>query len=139
MTQRELDNATLNQLAQSGSHIRLYSAQGTARTTEKLARHTAFSVVSEQLKARSGETDLDAAIASQKAGLHTPQSRSFTFPFPLLESVGPTFTRPQLLATALETGGGKVPMTEIDATIQSQIQAGSLLNVPVNQATAMTC
>lgn len=72
VTQRELDNATLNQLAQSGSHIRLYSAQGTARTTEKLARHTAFSVVSEQLKARSGETDLDAAIASQKAGLHTP-------------------------------------------------------------------
>lgn len=25
VTQRELDNATLNQLAQSGSHIRLYS------------------------------------------------------------------------------------------------------------------
>jgi hypothetical protein len=30
VTQRELDNATLNQLAQSGS-IRLYSAQDTAR------------------------------------------------------------------------------------------------------------
>ncbi|WP_241185898.1 conjugative transfer relaxase/helicase TraI domain-containing protein, partial [Klebsiella michiganensis] len=29
------------------------------------------------------------------------------------------------------TGGGKVPMTEIDATIQAQIKAGSLLNVPV--------
>lgn len=57
VTQRELDNATLNQLAQSGSHIRLYSAQDATRTTEKLARHTAFSVVSEQLKARSGETD----------------------------------------------------------------------------------
>ncbi|MBD3708780.1 hypothetical protein IE987_29970 [Klebsiella pneumoniae] len=58
MTQRELDNATLNQLAQSGSHLRLYSAQDAARTTEKLSRHTAFSVVSEQLKSRSGETDL---------------------------------------------------------------------------------
>ncbi|WP_431734176.1 hypothetical protein [Klebsiella pneumoniae] len=50
VTQRELDNATLNQLAQSGSHLRLYSAQDAARTTEKLSRHTAFSVVSEQLK-----------------------------------------------------------------------------------------
>ncbi|MEW8791975.1 ssDNA-binding domain-containing protein, partial [Enterobacter kobei] len=69
VTQRELDNATLNQLAQSGSHLRLYSAQDAARTTEKLSRHTAFSVVSEQLKTRSGETDLDAAIAQQKAGL----------------------------------------------------------------------
>ena len=118
VTQRELDNATLNQLAQSGSHIRLYSAQGTARTTEKLARHTAFSVVSEQLKARSGETDLDAAIASQKAGLHTPAEQVIHLSIPLLESEELTFTRPQLLATALETGGGKVPMTEIDATIQ---------------------
>ena len=131
LTQRELDNATLNQLAQSGSHIRLYSAQDAARTTEKLARHTAFSVVSEQLKARSGETDLDAAIALQKAGLHTPAEQVIHLSIPLLESEELTFTRPQLLATALETGGGKVPMTEIDATIQAQIKAGSLLNVPV--------
>ena len=131
VTQRELDNATLNQLAQSGSHIRLYSAQDVARTTEKLARHTAFSVVSEQLKARSGETDLDAAIASQKAGLHTPAEQAIHLSIPLLESENLTFTRPQLLATALETGGGKVPMTEIESTIRRQIKAGSLLNVPV--------
>ncbi|WP_142890467.1 hypothetical protein, partial [Klebsiella pneumoniae] len=50
---------------------------------------------------------------------------------PLLESNSLTFTRPQLLATALETGGGKVPMKDIEATIQAQIKAGSLLNVPV--------
>lgn len=131
VTQRELDNATLNQLAQSGSHICLYSAQDAARTTEKLARHTAFSVVSEQLKARSGETDLEAAIAQQKAGLHTPAEQAIHLSIPLLESNSLTFTRPQLLATALETGGGKVPMTEIDSTIQAQIKAGSLLNVPV--------
>ena len=131
VTQRELDNATLNQLAQSGSHVRLYSAQDAARTTEKLARHTAFSVVWEQLKARSGETDLDAAIAQQKAGLHTPAEQAIHLSVPLLESDDLTFTRPQLLATALETGGGKVSMAEIDATIQTQIQAGSLLNVPV--------
>ncbi|HCR0222276.1 TPA: conjugative transfer relaxase/helicase TraI [Klebsiella aerogenes] len=131
VTQRELDNATLNQLAQSGSHIRLYSAQDAARTTEKLARHTAFSVVSEQLKARSGETDLEAALAQQKAGLHTPAEQALHLSVPLLESNSLTFTRPQLLATALETSGGKVPMTEIDSTIQAQIKAGNLLNVPV--------
>ncbi|MGG7695246.1 conjugative transfer relaxase/helicase TraI, partial [Klebsiella aerogenes] len=131
VTQRELDNATLNQLAQSGSHIRLYSAQDAARTTEKLARHTAFSVVSEQLKARSGETDLEAALAQQKAGLHTPAEQALHLSVPLLESNSLTFTRPQLLATALETSGGKVPMKEIDSTIQAQIKAGNLLNVPV--------
>ncbi|QZY83050.1 conjugative transfer relaxase/helicase TraI (plasmid) [Klebsiella sp. CTHL.F3a] len=132
VTQRELDNATLNQLAQSGSHIRLYSAQDTARTTEKLARHTAFSVVSEQLKARSGEADLDAAIAQQKAGLHTPAEQAVHLSIPLLESQNLTFTRPQLLATALEAGGEKVPMTDIDRTIQEQIKSGQLLNVAIS-------
>ncbi|MDZ2401298.1 hypothetical protein M2A40_28245, partial [Klebsiella pneumoniae] len=39
--------------------------------------------------------------------------------------------RPQLLATALETGGGKVPMADIDTTIQTQIRSGQLLNAPV--------
>lgn len=131
LTQRELDNATLNQLAQSGSHIRLYSAQDAARTTEKLARHTAFSVVSEQLKARAGETELDAAIASQKAALHTPTEQAIHLSIPLLESDNLTFTRPQLLAMAMESGGGKVPMADIDRSIQAQIKAGSLLNVPV--------
>ncbi|NWP65743.1 hypothetical protein GY967_22680, partial [Escherichia coli] len=83
----------LNQLAQSGSHIRLYSAQDAARTTEKLARHTAFSVVSEQLKVRSGEADLEAAIAQQKAGLHTPAEQAIHLSVPLLESNSLTFTR----------------------------------------------
>ncbi|VTN16451.1 Multifunctional conjugation protein TraI [Raoultella terrigena] len=132
VTQRELDNATLNQLAQSGSHIRLYSAQDAARTTEKLARHTAFSVVSEQLKARSGETELDAAIAQQKAGLHSPAEQAIHLSIPLLESNNLTFTRPQLLSTAMEfDGGGKVPMADIDRSIQAQIKTGSLLSVPV--------
>lgn len=132
VTQRELDNATLNQLAQSGSHIRLYSAQDADRTTEKLARHTAFSVVSEQLKARSGETELDAAIAQQKAGLHSPAEQAIHLSIPLLESNNLTFTRPQLLSTAMEfDGGGKVPMADIDRSIQAQIKAGSLLSVPV--------
>ncbi|WP_410260848.1 hypothetical protein [Klebsiella pneumoniae] len=67
VTQRELDNATLNQLAQSGA-ISGCTAQDAARTTEKLARHTAFSVVSEQLKVRSGEAD--------RGGHRTAESRT---------------------------------------------------------------
>jgi ATP-dependent exoDNAse (exonuclease V) alpha subunit len=105
VTQRELDNATLNQLAQSGSHLRLYSAQDAARTTEKLARHTAFSVVSEQLKARSGETDLDAAIAQQKAGLHTPAEQAIHLAIPLLESNSLTLPGPSCWRRRWKRGG----------------------------------
>nr|AVI43762.1 Multifunctional conjugation protein TraI [Klebsiella pneumoniae] len=78
MTQRELDNATLNQLAQSGSHLRLYSAQDAARTTEKLSRHTSFSVVSEQLKTRSGETDRMRPLRSRRPDCVPRQNRPFT-------------------------------------------------------------
>jgi hypothetical protein len=39
VTQRELDNATLNQLAQSGSHLRLYSAQDAAHDGEAVAAY----------------------------------------------------------------------------------------------------
>ncbi|HBU2793585.1 TPA: AAA family ATPase, partial [Klebsiella pneumoniae] len=88
-------------------------------------------MVSEQLKTRSGETDLDAAIAQQKAGLRTPAEQAIHLAIPLLESEKLTFSRPQLLATALETGGGKVPMADIDTTIQTQIRSGQLLNAPV--------
>ncbi|MGP7886313.1 AAA family ATPase, partial [Raoultella planticola] len=77
-------------------------------------------------------TDLDAAIAQQKAGLHTPAEQAIHLSVPLLESDDLTFTRPQLLATALETGGGKVSMADIDTTIQAQIRSGQLLNVSVS-------
>jgi ATP-dependent exoDNAse (exonuclease V) alpha subunit len=91
VTQRELDNATLNQLAQSGSHIRLYSAQDAARTTEKLAAHR----VQRGLRAAEGplgRSRLEAAIAQQKAGLHTPAEQAIHLSVPLLESNSLTFT-----------------------------------------------
>ncbi|MBS2748955.1 hypothetical protein KFX75_27815, partial [Klebsiella pneumoniae] len=71
------------------------------------------------------------AIAQQKAGLHTPAEQAIHLAIPLLESQDLTFSRPQLLATAMETGGGKVSMADIDTTIQAQIRSGQLLNVPV--------
>ncbi|QSS00532.1 AAA family ATPase (plasmid) [Klebsiella pneumoniae] len=131
VTQRELDNATLNQLAQSGSHLRLYSAQDAARTTEKLSRHTAFSVVSEQLKTRSGETDLDAAIAQQKAGLRTPAEQAIHLAIPLLES-----EKTDLLpAPAAGDGAGNRGREGFDGGHRhdhpAHIRSGQLLNVPV--------
>ncbi|MBD3705120.1 hypothetical protein IE990_31445 [Klebsiella pneumoniae] len=131
VTQRELDNATLNQLAQSGSHLRLYSAQDAARTTEKLSRHTAFSVVSEQLKSRSGETDWMRPLRSRRPGCIPRQNRPFTPAIPLLESRDLTFSRPQLLATAMETGAGRFRWRTSTRPSEAQIRSGQLLNVPV--------
>ncbi|UMG88402.1 hypothetical protein MF573_00305 [Klebsiella pneumoniae] len=65
---------------------------------EKLARHPSFTVVSDQIKARAGETLLETAISLQKAGLHTPaQQAIYLAPFLLLESKNLAFSMVDLL------------------------------------------
>lgn len=76
LSQRELDNTTLNKLALSGRAVQLYSAQTAQKTTEKLSRQSAWSVVSEQIKDAAGHDSLDDALAHQKAGLHTPEQQA---------------------------------------------------------------
>ena len=76
-----MDNATLNGLARSGRDVRLYSSLDETRTAEKLARHPSFTVVSEQIKARAGETLLETAISLQKAGFTRRHSRLFIWRF----------------------------------------------------------
>ncbi len=71
VTQMAMDNATLNGLARSGRDVRLYSSLDETRTAEKLARHPSFTVVSEQIKARAGETLLETAISLQISGLES--------------------------------------------------------------------
>ncbi len=72
VTQMAMDNATLNGLARSGRDVRLYSSLDETRTAEKLARHPSFTVVSEQIKARAGETLLEAGQIICELGNHRP-------------------------------------------------------------------
>ncbi len=89
VTQMAMDNATLNGLARSGRDVRLYSSLDETRTAEKLARHPSFTVVSEQIKARAGETLLETAISLQKTGLHTPAQQAIHLALPVVESKNP--------------------------------------------------
>lgn len=81
VTQMAMDNATLNGLARSGRDVRLYSSLDETRTAEKLARHPSFTVVSEQIKARAGETLLETAIQSAESGFTRRHSRLFIWRF----------------------------------------------------------
>ncbi|ENZ4946117.1 conjugative transfer relaxase/helicase TraI, partial [Shigella sonnei] len=100
VTQMAMDNATLNGLARSGRDVRLYSSLDETRTAEKLARHPSFTVVSEQIKARAGETLLETAISLQKAGLHTPAQQAIHLALPVLESKNLAFSMVDLLTEA---------------------------------------
>ncbi|MGG5963998.1 conjugative transfer relaxase/helicase TraI [Salmonella enterica] len=131
VTQQAMDSATLNGLARSGREVMLYSSLGEDRTTEKLARHPAFTVVSAQIQARAGETSLDAAIRRQKAGLHTPEQQAIHLALPVVESNRLTFSKAGLLAEAREFAGAGTDISGLEREIRAQIKRGDLLHVSV--------
>ncbi|WP_249439428.1 AAA family ATPase [Escherichia coli] len=131
VTQMAMDNATLNGLARSGRDVRLYSSLDETRTAEKLARHPSFTVVSEQIKARAGETSLETAISLQKAGLHTPAQQAIHLALPVLESKNLAFSMVDLLTEAKSFAAEGTGFTELGGEINAQIKRGDLLYVDV--------
>ncbi len=131
VTQMAMDNATLNGLARSGRDVRLYSSLDETRTAEKLARHPSFTVVSEQIKARAGETLLETAISLQKAGLHTPAQQAIHLALPVLESKNLAFSMVDLLTEAKSFAAEGTGFADLGGEINAQIKRGDLLYVDV--------
>ncbi|WP_126721679.1 conjugative transfer relaxase/helicase TraI, partial [Escherichia coli] len=131
VTQMAMDNATLNGLARSGRDVRLYSSLDETRTAEKLARHPSFTVVSEQIKARAGETLLETAISLQKAGLHTPAQQAIHLALPVLESKNLAFSMVDLLTEAKSFAAEGTGFADLGREIDAQIKRGDLLHVDV--------
>lgn len=131
VTQQAMDSATLNGLARSGREVMLYSSLGEDRTTERLSRHPAFTVVSAQIQARAGETSPDAAIRRQKAGLHTPAQQAIHLAIPVVESNRLAFSQADLLAESLTFAEKGTGIADLSREIQAQIKRGDLLHVDV--------
>lgn len=129
---RELDNTTLSKLALSGPQVRLYSAQTAQKTTEKLSRQTAWSVVSEQIKYAAGKASLDEAMAQQKSAQHTPVQQAIHLAIPVLESDGLAFTKPQLMAAAHDFAQHPQSPGVIESEVDRQTRSGVLMSVPVS-------
>ncbi|HHA1672040.1 TPA: conjugative transfer relaxase/helicase TraI [Enterobacter roggenkampii] len=131
VAQNTLDKTTLNGLARSGAQVRLYSALDEARTTEKLKRHPAFTVVSSQLARLSGQPTPDAAVSHLKSQLHTPEQQVIHLALPVLEgnSRSLAFSRPALIAEAYAFGEGRVKMEAIERETAAQVKSGDLINV----------
>ncbi|HGF3639299.1 TPA: TraD N-terminal domain-containing protein, partial [Escherichia coli] len=115
----------------SGRDVRLYSSLDETRTAEKLARHPSFTVVSEQIKARAGETLLETAISLQKTGLHTPAQQAIHLALPVVESKNLAFSMVDLLTEAKSFAAEGTSFTELGGEINAQIKRGDLLYVDV--------
>lgn len=137
LTQREMDNATLNGLARSGAEVRLYSAQTVQKTEEKLSRQSAWTLVTTQVKEAAGKDSLGDALVHQKAALHTPEQQAIHLAIPSLEGNGLAFTRPQLMAAAKDFAQDKLSLAAIKDEIARQTRSGALISVPVSQGNGL--
>lgn len=131
VTQMAMDKATLNGLARSGRDVRLYSSLDETRTAEKLARHPSFTVVSEQIKARAGETSLETAISHQKSALNTPAQQAIHLALPVVESKNLAFSHVDLLTEAKSFAAEGTSFADLGREINAQIKRGDLLHVDV--------
>ncbi|PAU99449.1 conjugative transfer relaxase/helicase TraI [Arsenophonus sp. ENCA] len=131
VTQRDLNQDTLNQLARSGEKLVLYSALDAQKTAQKLAKNPHYQTTIEQVNALSGEQNLDKAIAKQKNQLFTPTQQAISLAIPQLEQKNITFTQAQLLATALNAGDKTLSQQAIEQEIDAQIKNQHLMKLPI--------
>ncbi|WGM17767.1 conjugative transfer relaxase/helicase TraI (plasmid) [Arsenophonus nasoniae] len=131
VTQRDLNQETLNQLARSGEKLVLYSALDVQKTAQKLAKNPHYQTTIEQVNALSGEQNLDKAIEKQKSRLFTPAQQAISLAMPQLEQKNITFTQAQLLATAMNAGEKPLSQQTIEQEIDAQIKNNRLIEMPV--------
>lgn len=81
LSQRELDNTTLNKLALSGRAVQLYSAQTAQKTTEKLSRQSARASCPNRLRMRRGMTGSMMPRRTRRPGCTRRSSRLSIWPF----------------------------------------------------------
>ncbi|NCG53664.1 conjugative transfer relaxase/helicase TraI [Serratia fonticola] len=126
---QELNTEILNKLARSGKQVSLYSALDTEKTTEKLAHHPYYRVVSEQVKMAAGTDELYEAVTQQRDRLHTPEQQAIHLAIPTLEGDRLAFSRIKLTGAALEFAEKGTQVADIQQEITRQEQQGELISV----------
>ncbi|WP_145515918.1 conjugative transfer relaxase/helicase TraI [Yersinia aleksiciae] len=126
---QELNTELLNKLARSGKQVSLYSALDTDKTTEKLAHHPYYRVVSEQVKMAAGTDELYEAVTQQRDRLHSPEQQAIHLAIPALEGDRLAFSRIKLTGAALEFAVKGTQVADIQREITRQEQQGELISV----------
>lgn len=126
---QELNTELLNKLARSGKQVSLYSALDTDKTTEKLAHHPYYRVVSEQVKMAAGTDELYEAVTQQRDRLHSPEQQAIHLAIPTLEGDRLAFSRIKLTGAALEFAVKGTQVADIQREITRQEQQGELISV----------
>lgn len=125
---RDMNTATLNQLARSGGQARLYTALPQVRAEKRLASNPNFRVASEQVKAQAGEANLDAAMRKNRDALHTPVAQSVALGLSRAQSQNIAFSKAKLISASLGWSPD-VRVSQVGAEIDRQIKDGALIRL----------
>lgn len=126
---KDMSAAALNSLARSGREIHLYTALETNKADKKLANNPNYLLVTEQVKSRAGNGELDTAMQLQRDNLYTPAQQSVSLGLRQTEANTLAFTRTNLLAASLGWDSS-VKLDDVSKEVDRQIKDGELINVP---------
>ncbi|QLK63909.1 conjugative transfer relaxase/helicase TraI (plasmid) [Enterobacteriaceae bacterium Kacie_13] len=125
---RDMNTATLNQMARSGGQARLYTALPQDRAEKRLASNPNFRLASEQVKAQAGEANLDAAMLKNRDALHTPVAQAVALGLSRAQSQSIAFSKATLMSASLGWSTD-VTVSQVGAEIDRQIKGGALISL----------
>jgi len=125
---RDLNTATLNQMARSGGQARLYTALPQDRAEKRLASNPNFRLASEQVKAQAGEANLDAAMLKNRDALLTPVTQSVALGLSRAQSHSIAFSKAKLMEASLGWSP-EVSVSQVGGEIDRQVKSGELISL----------
>ncbi|WP_205411433.1 conjugative transfer relaxase/helicase TraI [Candidatus Fukatsuia symbiotica] len=125
---RDLNAATLNQLARSGDKATLYTAMPLDRVEKRLASHPHYRLASEQVKAQAGMDNLDKAIRRNRENLLSPVQQSVALGLSRVQTQGIAFSDLTLISASLGWSP-EVTVNQIKAEIEQQKKQGDLISL----------
>jgi conjugative transfer relaxase protein TraI len=133
LTAREMNQATLNQVARSGSQVMLFTPLPAERAQAKLARTPVFSRITTAVKDLAGEPEISAAMAVQRDRLHTPAQQALHLAVPVLEnqSIGLHHAALVAEATGMAPAGERLSVAAVNQEIGAMVRRGELITVDV--------
>ncbi|EGY27955.1 DNA helicase [Candidatus Regiella insecticola 5.15] len=125
---RDLNAATLNQLARSGDKATLYTAMPLDRAEKRLISHPHYRLASEQVKTQAGTDNLDKAISQNRENLLSPVQQSVALGLSRAQTQGIDFSALTLISASLGWSPN-VTVNQIKAEIEQQKKQGDLINI----------
>lgn len=131
---RDINTATLNQMARSGGQARVYTALPQERAERRMASNPNFRLASTQVKTQAGVSNLNDAMLKNRDALLTPVAQSVALGLSRAQSRSIAFSKARLMEASLGWSP-QVTVSQVGSEIDRQVKTGELVSpTPVDGA-----